>query len=615
MKRYLKPLLLLSAVFLVGWTFLVDNFLGRPLDITAPTNGQVYKFVSATNKWTPAADAGGAETLALADLTDVAAFTAAVGDIFYVDSIAPTVIAKLARGADGKVLKLALNKPSWADDAGGAETLASSDLTDFSAAKSGTGNSVVSDTSPTITTPILTTPTVNATGTATTVWHGNATGATSFSPVVSADVTDGTLVSADLSSAAGITSAQILNGEIVSADLAAAAGITAGQILDGTLTTSDLNASAGIVGTQLAANTVTLGRLAVAGANSRWLGAGAAGSGATYTENTFSSDFTVTGTALGITANALDAGDLAPDSVAASELADNAVDTNAIVAANVTLAKIANAAANKRVVGSGASGSGASYAELSLGDNLDISGTTLFAAAAPTEGFYRNLVITQTSSTALTVTADAVVLKDSSGNCRVFRTISETITITTAGAQGLEASDSEGASKFYEVHLIAKADGTVDGLLNEAGTAITTVPATYLYSARFGTVRNDGSSNLLASTQIGAFCRYRSRVSIATGLTATSFTAQSLTAAVPPTSRFALLFFDCDSTNTNVGMQYRATGDTNFGDTLDASTGTSNRIQRFAVWCPTDSSQSMDYLCQGGSPTNDIACMGYLDNL
>lgn len=46
----------------------------------------------------------------------------------------------------------------------------------------------------------------------------------------------------------------------------------------------------------------------------------------------------------------------------------------------VTLAKIANAAANNKLLGAGAAGSGASYAEITLGTNLSMSGTTLNAA-------------------------------------------------------------------------------------------------------------------------------------------------------------------------------------------------------------------------------------------
>jgi Repeat of unknown function (DUF5907) len=57
-------------------------------------------------------------------------------------------------------------------------------------------------------------------------------------------------------------------------------------------------------------------------------------------------------------------------------------NTGALTITNsaVTLAKIANAAANSKLLGSGAAGAGAAYAELTLGTNLSMSGTTLNAA-------------------------------------------------------------------------------------------------------------------------------------------------------------------------------------------------------------------------------------------
>lgn len=63
--------------------------------------------------------------------------------------------------------------------------------------------------------------------------------------------------------------------------------------------------------------------------------------------------------------------------IVAGQIASNAVTTAKILDANVTLAKIANAAANSKVLGSGAAGVGAAYAELTLGTNLSITGTTL----------------------------------------------------------------------------------------------------------------------------------------------------------------------------------------------------------------------------------------------
>lgn len=68
-----------------------------------------------------------------------------------------------------------------------------------------------------------------------------------------------------------------------------------------------------------------------------------------------------------------------PGSVAAT-IANNAVTTAKILNANVTLAKIADAAANSVLLGAGAAGTGAPYAEITLGTNLSMSGTTLNAA-------------------------------------------------------------------------------------------------------------------------------------------------------------------------------------------------------------------------------------------
>jgi len=47
---------------------------------------------------------------------------------------------------------------------------------------------------------------------------------------------------------------------------------------------------------------------------------------------------------------------------------------------SITLAKIANASANSKLLGSGAAGAGSPYAELTLGTNLSMSGTTLNAS-------------------------------------------------------------------------------------------------------------------------------------------------------------------------------------------------------------------------------------------
>ena len=56
------------------------------------------------------------------------------------------------------------------------------------------------------------------------------------------------------------------------------------------------------------------------------------------------------------------------------------IGTSEVANDAITLAKMQNAAANSKLLGAGSAGSGADYAELTLGTNLSMSGTTLNAA-------------------------------------------------------------------------------------------------------------------------------------------------------------------------------------------------------------------------------------------
>lgn len=73
-------------------------------------------------------------------------------------------------------------------------------------------------------------------------------------------------------------------------------------------------------------------------------------------------------------------GDVTTSGSNATTIANNAVTTAKINNSAVTLAKIANASASSKILGSGATGAGSPYAELSLGTNLSMSGTTINAA-------------------------------------------------------------------------------------------------------------------------------------------------------------------------------------------------------------------------------------------
>ncbi len=109
-------------------------------------------------------------------------------------------------------------------------------------------------------------------------------------------------------------------------------------------------------------------------------------------------------------------GDVTTAGGVATTIAANAVTTAKLLDANVTLAKIASAAANSKLVGSGAAGVGVAYAELTLGTNLSMTGTTLNAAGGA--GAVVQVVNTQTGAVATGTTvipADDTIPQNTEG--------------------------------------------------------------------------------------------------------------------------------------------------------------------------------------------------------
>lgn len=175
---------------------------------------------------------------------------------------------------------------------------------------------------------------------------------------------------------------------------------------------------------------------------------------------------------------------------------------------------------------------------------------------------YSDLQITNggTAATQVTITADWLVLRDSSDVTFVAKNVSETCTITTSGIQGLEASDSEAASTFYEIHIYAKEDGTVDCLLNAQGTAVGTTPSGYVYSRFVGNVRNNSASDFLVFYQFNELVHYDDDAAVLSGGTATTYTNVDASGMVPATSRVALIRRAAGSTLGNHCDFYRMDG-------------------------------------------------------
>ena len=154
---------------------------------------------------------------------------------------------------------------------------------------------------------------------------------------------------------------------------------------------------------------------------------------------------------------------------------------------------------------------------------------------------HKNLIVKYINATTVDVDADEVVLVDTSGNLQRFASLNESPAITASGANGLDTG-AEGSSTWYHVWAIGKSDGTLDSLISASATA-PTLPSGYTFQGYLGAVYNNSSSNFVAFFQRGNFVTSLETVAL-NGGTATSFTAISLAAIIPPNATSVLILFN-----------------------------------------------------------------------
>lgn len=169
---------------------------------------------------------------------------------------------------------------------------------------------------------------------------------------------------------------------------------------------------------------------------------------------------------------------------------------------------------------------------------------------------HSRLRIDRATAATLTIAADAVVLADSSGHVRRYNTLSETLTISSTGANGRDVVDnagSEQASSWYHLFAIGKADGTLDVFASQvgypgSGTSIyTRLPSGYTFAGYLGAIYNNSSADLVVTQQRGD----KSCGSVQTALslgTQTSYTSVTLI-DVPVTARKVVGSMLINSTN------------------------------------------------------------------
>ena len=175
--------------------------------------------------------------------------------------------------------------------------------------------------------------------------------------------------------------------------------------------------------------------------------------------------------------------------------------------------------------------------------------SSTFTSSASCIGNYSNLKVTRPSVTTVTVTADELVVKNSSYIGTTINSVSKTVDITVSGAGGLDAGVE--ANVWYYIYIIRKStDGTVSSLLSTSATS-PTMPTGYDQKALVSAVHNT-AGDFVDFTQYGN--RYTfTTPGTAYNTTTSGWTVVDTTAYVP--SSIALNAFGVLWTSTSQDAQ------------------------------------------------------------
>jgi hypothetical protein len=195
----------------------------------------------------------------------------------------------------------------------------------------------------------------------------------------------------------------------------------------------------------------------------------------------------------------------------------------------------------------------ASQAEAEAGTNATKSMNPLRVAQAITalagsggggSGTVEGLKITNnagTPNTQIDVTANSVLMMNTSGASIRAVSLSETINLSTTGANGLDTG-SMASSTWYYLWAIAKADGTTDCLASTSNTN-PTMPSGYTFKKYLGAMYSNGSTQLVRTLQYGNSVQFTSGMTLLSAgavgtfsTTTPTWAAVSVSAVVPPTA-------------------------------------------------------------------------------
>jgi len=159
------------------------------------------------------------------------------------------------------------------------------------------------------------------------------------------------------------------------------------------------------------------------------------------------------------------------------------------------------------------------YGNLTINNNGLVIGATVNMSYC--KGF-RNFNQIYWFSTTQIVIPIGTRARDAANTVDMSVSTSLLVSIAGAGANGLDTG-AAAADNWYYVYLIAKADGTVAGLLSlvdESSTGAITLPATYIYKRQLPTViRYNAASVISQFTQSGNFVALDTTELVSSGTT------------------------------------------------------------------------------------------------
>ena len=166
---------------------------------------------------------------------------------------------------------------------------------------------------------------------------------------------------------------------------------------------------------------------------------------------------------------------------------------------------------------------------------VDALPSTVMASANGVLAPHKNLRITRPSTTTVTITADELVLTDSSDLKVLVKNVNVTADITTTGANGLDTG-TVAANTWYHIWIIYNGT-TVAALLSTSSTA-PTMPSGYTYKGYVGACRTNASSTIQLFYQNNETVNYVTGAISAT-VTVTTLSSVSLASDVPPTAKIS----------------------------------------------------------------------------